>query len=451
MPAARYWRVVGISTYGGGDLELSDIALYSGGTRVDGSATFTSTFAPISAGRWAAADVRQPGFALQWDFGVAQDVDDVQFTPTTAPGGPGFWETHYSETGSEWSCLRKGWARWEGSPPTNTSGGAPDFKRVGFFTNSMYDGDVSDRSLIAAGFFDSGYDLVKAPNIRYVSPNTGLYFTTQFLIQDDFTLETYLGGGIGNSAIQPANISARVLLNANLSVRIRYYTNSDNRVEITDQTGVVVATESSGWTPNTMRHVAWTRSGSTNTLWVNGQSRATWNDSSDILVDRVHMTCVSKTPAVFGPTRIELGVCKYTAAFAPPAASSFLSETTPPLKPSVVSAFPQPPTRISEYTPPATVTSKLAEPPNRIDIAYGGTAIVTGTVKRKADPANVPLRRRVRLYDEIGRQFIREVWSDAVTGEFVFENLNPAYPYTVITYDYENNYRALTVDKVVAV
>ena len=57
----------------------------------------------------------------------------------------------------------------------------------------------------------------------------------------------------------------------------------------------------------------------------------------------------------------------------------------------------------------------------------------------------------MRLYDENGRQFIREVWSDAVTGEFVFTELNPAYAYTVVTYDYENNYRALTVDKVVAV
>jgi len=119
-----------------------------------------------------------------------------------------------------------------------------------------------------------------------------------------------------------------------------------------------------------------------------------------------------------------------------------------PLKPQ---AGPRPvpfPTRISEYTPPATVTSQIAPAPNRIDIAYGGTATVAGTVKKVP---NVPLRRRVRLYDENGRQFIREVWSDAVTGEFVFTELNPAYAYTVVTYDYENNYRALTVDKVVAV
>ena len=107
------------------------------------------------------------------------------------------------------------------------------------------------------------------------------------------------------------------------------------------------------------------------------------------------------------------------------------------------------PTIISEYDPPPFAVS--AQPSSTaLDIAYGGTGVILGTVRKFDDPNFVPVSRRVRLYDEIGRQFIREVWSDSVTGDFAFTDLNPVYPYTVVTYDYENNYRALTVDRVFA-
>lgn len=89
MPAARYWRAVGLQSVGGGALELSALHLYLGGVRVDAAATLTSTFAPASGtlaalqdedsttARWL--DVSAPGFALVWDFGAGntQDVDAV--------------------------------------------------------------------------------------------------------------------------------------------------------------------------------------------------------------------------------------------------------------------------------------------------------------------------------------------------------------------------------------
>lgn len=86
MPAARYWRAVGLQSVGGGALELSALHLYLGGVRVDGPATLTSTFAPDSGAlaalqdddtattaRWL--DVSAPGFALVWDFGAGNTQD----------------------------------------------------------------------------------------------------------------------------------------------------------------------------------------------------------------------------------------------------------------------------------------------------------------------------------------------------------------------------------------
>ena len=43
MAAARYWRLVGIETYAGGDLELSELHLYGASGRLDAAATLTST------------------------------------------------------------------------------------------------------------------------------------------------------------------------------------------------------------------------------------------------------------------------------------------------------------------------------------------------------------------------------------------------------------------------
>ena len=107
------------------------------------------------------------------------------------------------------------------------------------------------------------------------------------------------------------------------------------------------------------------------------------------------------------------------------------------------------PTRISAYTPPTAVTTKTASP-TRLDLRDYGPVTLVGTVKRAGDPTNVPLRRRVRLYDEIGRRLMRETWSDAATGAFTFENL-PQGRFTAMTYDHENIYRALVIDNLMEV
>ena len=91
MAAARYWRLLGIEAAGGGDLELSEVALYAETSRIDGSATLTCSHAPLTgsladlkdgststACRFAAADVRSAGFYLQWDFGSAVDIAEIK-------------------------------------------------------------------------------------------------------------------------------------------------------------------------------------------------------------------------------------------------------------------------------------------------------------------------------------------------------------------------------------
>ena len=82
------------------------------------------------------------------------------------------------------------------------------------------------------------------------------------------------------------------------------------------------------------------------------------------------------------------------------------------------------------------------------DYIHGGPGRITGTVEEKATP-NLPLRRRVRLHRDVDGLCVRETWSDAATGAYEFTDIDPAYTYTAIAYDYARNHRAEAADGLV--
>lgn len=79
------------------------------------------------------------------------------------------------------------------------------------------------------------------------------------------------------------------------------------------------------------------------------------------------------------------------------------------------------------------------------DRLHGGAGRIVGTVEEKGSP-NAPLRRKVRLHRDVDGLPVRETWSDAKTGAYTFADINPAYTYTAIAYDYTRNYRAVIAD-----
>lgn len=81
---------------------------------------------------------------------------------------------------------------------------------------------------------------------------------------------------------------------------------------------------------------------------------------------------------------------------------------------------------------------------------YQGRYRITGTVKEKGLPSDRPLARRVQLIDETTHFVVRETWSDALTGAYVFESINPEITYLVIAFDYRHNYRAVIADHLAA-
>jgi hypothetical protein len=72
----------------------------------------------------------------------------------------------------------------------------------------------------------------------------------------------------------------------------------------------------------------------------------------------------------------------------------------------------------------------------------GGVLRIVGTTKVIGDPTNLPVRRRVRLHDQRSGRVVREVWSNAATGEYAFSNLR-AGTYYVTAFDHTGAYNGV--------
>ena len=71
-------------------------------------------------------------------------------------------------------------------------------------------------------------------------------------------------------------------------------------------------------------------------------------------------------------------------------------------------------------------------------------------MKEKGPQVDLPVSRRVLLIDERANFVVRETWSDPATGAYAFLHINPEIQYLVISYDYQQNFRAAVADNLTA-
>ena len=81
-------------------------------------------------------------------------------------------------------------------------------------------------------------------------------------------------------------------------------------------------------------------------------------------------------------------------------------------------------------------TPQIAAPGRLMDTEFGGFYRIYGTVARKETPANIPLKRRVRLHRSKDGYLVRETWSKA-DGSYEFTEISGRYEYDVIAWDHE--------------
>jgi hypothetical protein len=484
MPAARYWRIVGIETYGGGDLELSEVALYDGVTRVDGSATLTSTFAPIAGSlanlkdddtgttaRFAAADARSPGFALMWDFGADQNVSNLRFAAASQALFTASFTVQSSADAMAWVGLSKLdgvvfpgagvsteplWLE-EPSPPLTDTFEAQVLLRLrmndAVGATTLVDTSPSPKTVTVTApsgistFSRHGsgsFHRNETGNATFSDPAAFSFGT------GDFTIEFWIFRVLNNNAFPVA-----VARNDTQSRGWYLEVGDTNGLRMFSYTPSMNFGTASGTAPaNTWQHMAICRGSGVIRAYVNGKMLAsaanTTNlSTADVVAGQIGgFPGYSTTHAFFIDDLRITAAARYGASdFTPPDATFFPSTAytgSNPLRQASAT-----PTTISEYPVPA-FSVKSAEPIS-IDETFGGTATIVGTVKEYSLPRNLPLRRRVRLYDERGRMFAREVWSDPVTGLFAFPNMRSDIKWTAMVYDHLGQFQALIIDGVDAV
>lgn len=479
MPAARYWRAVGLQSVGGGALELSALHLYLGGARVDAAATLTSTFAPASGSlaalqdedaattaRWL--DVSAPGFALVWDFGAgnAQDVGAVRLgagalyaewleTLTLQHSGDGVvWTTLWSIPAFSW-------------PGANTLQGVPSdgdehfravsllLRMAGESGSTMFsDSSATPKAVTAYG--DAKITTAqtdpfgRTEGVAYFDgygDYCGVFFEGFPTGSGDVTVECFLKpeatGGTRVFASQPsAGFNFELLNDGTLGL----YLYGPNTYR------------SGGNVPNgSWSHVAFTKQGDIFRLFVRGMLVSTTTQAMSFSGPT---TKIGVSPEVTMPYRgwmsnfrVTKGVARYTANFTP---------STLPFAVVAVGAVAAPPLLRAPMPERARIAASATVPPHStlsaarlltardMEFAGTGTASATGTIYGstaiKGSP-NAPARAKVSLLRARDLLLVQQTWSDPATGAYAFHGLDPAEKYTTLAEYPTGDYRAVAADQ----
>ena len=504
MSAARYWRAVGLQAVGGGALELSALHLYLAGARVDAVASLACTVAPASgalaalqdddtdsAVRWL--DVSAPGFALVWDFGAAQDVNALRL-------GAGALESEFlqalalqhSSDGAAWTTLTSIPAfAWPGAGAMQPApgDGDPHFDKVSLllhmdgadgsttFTDSsprpktvtaVGDAKISTAQTLfggSTGYFDGAGDALSVANSVDLDFGTG-----------DFTIECWVYIA-GNSA--PDNDGNRVVAIVSPwgASDVSGYLLAINGSSSTTGTGINFDSWSAGnttagtfyraattITQGAWHHIAATVQAGVRRLFLDGvQLSATQSNFGAGYAGFETFgrpLCVGGTFQAQYPLRLNghlkglrltKGAARYTADFTPPTApfpdSLGGGAATPPAPRGIAQA----PAIVLSGGASAPAGPVLAPAAITRDMQDGGGYCIYGTTELDADPTDVPVRRRVQLYNQRDGRLVRETWSDAATGAYRFDHIRggDGTRYFVVAFDHTGDKRAVVADNLV--
>lgn len=487
MAAARYWRMVGIETYAGGDLELSALHLYSADTRVDATATLTSSHAPIAGTlanlqddstatvcRFAGAAVRSAGFALVWDFGAGNAFDITAIRPGAGGDKAAFLASCWlqsSADGIAWSYVdRSGRYPWPGASAMcamawrngdpyfdnvvallhfDGAHGSTTFTDVKGHTFTAYGNAQLDASQSkfgwASGLFDGSGDWV----ISSVSADFGMG-------AGDYTIEGWCR--------PTANSGKRLLVETRISGSttvqgIGIYSSQGGEAKLSVANSSAVIANSTNEIPlNTLRYIAVARKDGALRGFIDGHLEFSVMDSR---------TLAASTSIIFGGSslygeqdfagsldewRITKGVARYTESFTPPNAP-FPNSTN-----GVFSvAFDDPITHTTRSRPAiaasATVPSHTTRSTARLqmarDVEVGGQGTIYGTTKAAGAQGapGIPTKARVVLLHQRSKLPVRETWSDPVTGNYAFTSIDTRQQFLVLAEDAQGAFRPVAANR----
>ena len=438
MPAARYWRLVGIETAGGGDLELSEIALYSGASRIDGAATLTSSHAPVAgalvdlkdgststACRFAAADVRSAGFYLQWDFGSATEVTEIKI-------------------GAASSAARFMAA---GTLVQGASVGVWSF--VAAFSGVVYPGAGSLTASAAGGLTPTTWNPAdKSVNCNLSNGN----LTATSGGGDNGPVRSVFGAPAGKFYWELQYSGAVPILGVALPswVLTDYPGYGANSIgfygagtpkKVKD---AVPTNYGATWSPGAVLSVMLDMDSKTITLAVGGTPQGVMFSG---LAGTYHAASGSSSSsnaivtANFGGSAfVYAPPAGYAAGFgasvmALPLMGSTVVHTLRSCQVTAGSSA------VGSHRMPSSLEVSMAR-----DVEHGGPGTIYGTTKTKGTP-NQPTKARVVLLHQRSKLPVRETWSDPVTGAFAFAGIDTAQQFLTLAEDAAGNFLPVAANR----
>lgn len=454
MPAARFWRVVGVETYAGGDLELSELHLYGASGRVDAAATLTSTIAPTAgtlaalqdddtgtACRFSERAVRAQGFALVWDFGGAPaDVASLRFGAADDIGL--FAEAlilQSSSDGLQWATVTTtdGRYAWPG-PRAMTVVTLKAFSEVWSesFASGIPGGFAT--TLLDSGTLGITYDATNSAVILDATGyNTAWMFNmpeAQLGVKVEFDIEIitptygnlpYIGLALTGGPQLLQNI---VSPGGTLSACVRSST-----VDTLGLQATLASTSFASAAPASGRAL-WTFSSVPNPAGGRDYGFAVGTNDVVISHSQTPATALLKTGLFLRSCKVRLHGVRGFALVA--AGVEVRPPRTVPNRAQIVASFP------AVFS---SIRSAAALKTAR-DVEHGGPGTVYGTTKTKGTP-NLPAHARVVLLHQRSKLPVRETWSDPVTGAFVFSGIDTSQQFLTLAEDAAGNFRPVAANR----
>ncbi|MCF8156316.1 MAG: LamG domain-containing protein [Rhodoferax sp.] len=482
---ARYWRLVGLSTLGGVALELSSARL-SDGTAYSAavlSCTLppqTGTLSNLTDGNLTTvvswSNYAQPGFALVWDCDASPITDALVELGSGAVQAnfPLTGRLEHSDDGKFWTVYFEAKSvKWPGANALTAEysivDADPSFDSVTLLLHgegaTIVDSSTTPKTLTVVGaaatstaqhkfgdssiYFDGAGSRIQTPITSELVPS-GI---------EDFTIEGFL--------FQTAATDATYRCIFGAYIPLQLYSKSGTLEFYASTSGVAanyllnpLLGPSNLIVQNQWVHFAVVRFGNQFRVYLGGIGGTISTTSSGIGLSTNQMTLGSYDTGVYpfsgyiDEFRITKGLARYTGDFMPPF-KQFPNNLGPagtlPIDSNLVAQIyaltnPTAPHNLPGSEPQPFGQYLIPECKFAFDAQDGGTGKVSGTVKETGAPDDVPVHRKVRLLEEVSGRAIRETWSDAVTGYYEFKDLSMNQKYTVISYDYHRNYRAVIAD-----
>ena len=488
MPAARYWRIVGVQAVAGGDLELSELHLYGASGRLGAAAAITSSHPPTAGAlahlgdddttttcTFASADVRSGGFYIRWDLGADQDLVGVRVG--AGPGASdlfveslmlqflnaGRWETH-----KIFGAFPHPGASAMGAVPV--ADGDMHFSKVSLLIH----GDGADGSTT---FVDSG-PLALAGTMTAAQIKTdkaGSYGGAAIKIGEygrvvvphneafnfgngDFTIEVraWLTGSGGDRLVLLKRTGSSGYMDFGIDVSMNRYATA--MIRVGSNTLISLADQNYVQLPDGAWYTfAITRVGSAFRWFVNGQLLDTKTFAGAVFCDPANALSIGGSSngiyacvnSYIEEVRITKGVGRYTASYTP-ATGPFLAGAPEgggqTFLPARLKTLEIPLQEAASAVVLAHRTHRFDSLQLARDVEVGGPGTIYGTTKTKGTP-NQPAKARVVLLHQRSKLPVRETWSDPVTGAFAFPGIDTTQQFLTLAEDAAGNFRPVAANR----